>query len=521
MSNKTVDVLVIGSGIAGLMTAHLLADHLNVMIITKANVMTSNSSCAQGGMAAALSPQDGWQLHFADTLKAGQDHHNPRHVEMLVKRAPAIVETLVNLGVSFDRNEDGSITLGMEGAHQQRRIVHVNGDKTGRAFTSALIEIVKNRVTIQDYTMVSRLVTNEGRVIGVETEDEIIYANATVLATGGMGQLYSHTSNVEEATGDGFALAYRAGAQLTDMEFIQFHPTLLMKDDQTYGLISEAVRGEGAKLIDEHGIRIMDHHEGRELAPRDVVSREIHRVLSKGRNVYLDCTMIENFHERFPSLDERCERLNIDVSKTPLQVVPGAHFVSGGIETNSVGETTLPGLYAVGEVACTGVHGANRLASNSLLEGLVFSEQVATHILTSKRELHLAPLSEAAEVQFGELHLPTKIEIQKRMTANVGIERELKGLLDMKRWLHTFLPAIPISSKDDRDTLERKNMILVACLITEAAIQRTESRGGHYRSDFLNRDDQNWIGQYITFSKKSGVEVVDRGNEQEVAMQSL
>ncbi|WP_332694208.1 L-aspartate oxidase [Halalkalibacter lacteus] len=521
MSNKTVDVLVIGSGIAGLMTAHILADHLNVMIITKSNVMTSNSSCAQGGMAAALSPQDGWQLHLADTLKAGQDHHNPGHVEMLVKRAPAIVEILVNLGVSFDKNEDGSLTLGMEGAHQHRRIVHVNGDKTGQAFTNALIETVKNRVTIKDYTMVSRLVTNEGRVIGVETEDEIIYANATVLATGGMGQLYSHTSNVEEATGDGFALAYRAGAQLTDMEFIQFHPTLLMKDDQTYGLISEAVRGEGAKLIDEHGIRIMDHHQSKELAPRDIVSREIHRVLARGQNVYLDCSMIENFHERFPSLGERCERLNIDVSKSPLQVVPGAHFVSGGIETNSVGQTTLPGLYAVGEVACTGVHGANRLASNSLLEGLVFAEQVATHILANKRELHLIRLTKSDEVPYENSKLPSKKEIQKKMTASVGIERELKSLLHMKKWLHTLLPAINISPKDDRETLERKNMILVACLITEAAIQRTESRGGHYRSDFLERDDQNWLGQYITFSEKTGVAIVDKGKEQFVAIESL
>jgi L-aspartate oxidase len=472
-------------------------------------------------MAAAISPQDGWQLHLADTLKAGQDHHNPGHVEMLVKRAPAIVEILGNLGVSFDKNKDGSITLGMEGAHQQRRIVHVNGDKTGQAFTTALIETIKERVTIKDYTMVSRLVTNDGHVIGVETEDEIIYANATVLATGGMGQLYSHTSNVEEATGDGFALAYRAGAQLTDMEFIQFHPTLLMKDDQTYGLISEAVRGEGAKLIDEHGIRIMDHYQGKELAPRDVVSREIHRVLAKGRNVYLDCAMIENFHQRFQSLGERCEQLNIDVSKTPLQVVPGAHFVSGGVETNSVGQTTLPGLYAVGEVACTGVHGANRLASNSLLEGLVFAEQVATHILANKPELRLVRRKKSNEVPYENIRLPSKKEIQKRMTANVGIERELRSLLEMKNWLHTFWAATDISPKDDRETLETKNMLLVACLITEAAIQRTESRGGHYRSDFLERDDQNWLGQYITFSKKSGVTLIDRRREQFVAIENL
>ena len=522
MADKTVDVIVIGSGIAGLMTAHLLADHLNVMIITKSDAETSNSSCAQGGMAAAIGPEDHWQKHLIDTIKAGQDHHNYNHVEILVKRAPEMVKQLATLGVLFDRKSDGTLLLGMEGAHQERRIVHINGDKTGEAFTNALLKAVRDRITILDHTNVYELLLNNGRVVGVQTNKETIYATTVVLATGGLGQLYTHTSNVKEATGDGFALAYRAGAFLRDMEFIQFHPTLLAdKGSNVFELISEAVRGEGAQLLDELGNRLMETHSLKELAPRDVVSREIHRALASGKEVYLDCRNILDFQTRFPGLAERCRALEINPKKVLLPVAPGAHFISGGVQTDGVGRTSVEGLFAVGEVACTGVHGANRLASNSLLEGMVFAEQMSTHILSYSHETHSANL---LLVKNKELcgYLPSKEEIQKQMTQFVGIERCHEGLQQMKNWLKPFIKsASTIHYEDHIDIVERKNMLLVASLITEASLSRTESRGGHFRTDYPKRDDHKWMGCYLRLSKENGLTTGRDRNQTKIISTSL
>ncbi len=509
---KTVDVIIVGSGIAGLMTAHLLADHMNVMLITKSGLRTSNSSCAQGGMAAALSSDDDWKIHLADTLNAGQHHHNESHAEMLVKRAPAIVHLLAHLGVPFDKNEDGSLILGMEGAHQKRRIVHVNGDKTGQAFTEALINVVKERIAILEHTLVTTLLEKNNQVIGVQTNTGRFYAKSIVLATGGLGQLYEHTSNVEESTGDGYALAYRVGAVLKDMEFIQFHPTLLKRDTKTFGLISEAVRGEGAKLVTNSGERLMDHYPLKELEARDVVSREIHRVLQEGNEIYLDCRNIDEFTKRFPGLAERCVQAGINPEITPLSVVPGAHFASGGIETDKNGCTSVLGLYAIGEVACTGVHGANRLASNSLLEGFVFAEKVAAHILNDDKVWQaLPPKRDIEDIEWKVPEtFPSKKEIQINMTKYVGIERDQKGLNEMKKWLEPYrLMSSQICQTDSQSIIERKNMILVACLITEAAFQRMESRGGHYRKDFPERDDHYWLGKQITLSLETGPTVTE------------
>lgn len=506
MAQKTVDVIVIGSGIAGLMTAHLLADHMNVMIITKSNVETSNSSWAQGGMAAAIGPLDNWKKHFADTIEAGGSHHKIDHVEMLVKRAPHIIKMLESMGVLFDKQKDGSLMLGLEGAHQHRRIVHAKGDQTGKVFTNTLINALKGRVTIAEQTMVVKLLRAARRVIGVQTKSECIYAKAIVLATGGAGQLYTYTSNVPEATGDGFALAYRAGANLMDMEFVQFHPTLLVQESQTHGLISEAVRGEGAYLIDEKGNKLMDWHPLGDLAPRDVVSRAIESAIKQGLHIYLNYQPIKDFPARFPGLYQRCKQAKVDLEAKLLPVAPGAHFISGGIETDCYGRTSLSGLYAVGEVACTGVHGANRLASNSLLEGLVFAEQVATHIRTNPNPLQ----TEDGELPFEGmsiplLPLPTKDEIQKQMTANVSIKRDGHHLQKMKQWLEPFMmQALHVDQLDDRWQLEQKNMLLVAWLMTEAALERTESRGGHFRSDYPHKDDQNWLRVYITHARSQG-----------------
>lgn len=502
MAERAVDVIVIGSGIAGLMTAHLLADELNVIIITKSDVEASNSSWAQGGMAAAIGPLDHWKKHFADTVEAGQDHHKANHVEMLVKRAPEIVKILQAMGIPFDKSKDGSLLLGMEGAHQHRRIVHAKGDQTGRAFTAALINELKDRVTILEHTMVVKLLKADEKIIGVQTKNDCIYAGAIVLATGGVGQLYTHTSNVPEATGDGFALAYRAGASLVDMEFVQFHPTLLVQGDQTHGLISEAVRGEGACLVDEQGKKLMDWHPLQDLASRDVVSRTIQREIEKGKSVYLDCRAIEAFPTRFPGLYQRCIDAEINLDTALLPVAPGAHFISGGIETDAVGRTSLGGLYAVGEVACTGVHGANRLASNSLLEGLVFAEQVAAHIRTIRQSTPLDPVKPSHEEITAASSLPTKAAIQRRMTANVSIERDDSRLQEMKQWLEPFMmTALQVHAADKRERLERKNMVITAWLITEAAIQRTESRGGHFRLDYPSKNDQRWRGVSITLSR--------------------
>lgn len=512
MTREAVDVIVIGSGIAGLMTAHLLADHLNVIMITKSSVKTSNSSKAQGGMAASISPVDHWTKHFNDTTVAGQHHHRLDHLELLVRRAPNVVKTLEQLGVPFDRNEDGTLQLGMEGAHSCRRIVHASGDKTGEMFVTTLVECVKNRINLYENTFVRRLLQKDGKVVGVEAENNhFIYAKAVIVATGGVGALYPYTSNVKEATGDGFALAYRAGASLIDMEFIQFHPTLFIKDDRCYGLISEAVRGEGAFLVNDRGERILKSHPLGDLAPRDIVSRAIYAEMKKGNSVYLDCSKIDRLQQKFPSLYERLQKVKIENNLLP--VAPGAHFISGGIETDINGKTDVEGLYALGEVACTGVHGANRLASNSLLEGLVFAEQIATHILSNSVQGETEHEEQVAAKM--NTIIPSKAEIQQKMDALVGIERDEHRLTEMKQWLAPFLQATNyVDRHDDRHTLERKNMLITASLITNAAIIRTESRGGHYRSDYPYQRNE-WQGITLVQQKNLSSVVKKKINEEE------
>ncbi len=495
MSEKTADVVIVGSGIAGLMTAHLLADHMNVIIITKSQVEASNSSKAQGGMAAALDTFDDWRKHFTDTIEAGQQHHHIAHVELMTRRAPAIVNKLEKLGVVFDRQSGGALALGMEGAHSHRRIVHANGDETGKMFITALIAKLQGRVTLYEEQFVRQLLRKDGKVIGVKTKNMTIYAGAVVLATGGAGQLYLHTSNVREATGDGFALAYRAGAALVDMEFIQFHPTLFINKQICYGLISEAVRGEGAFLVNENGKKLMQDHPARDLAARDVVSRAIFSEIQQGHHVFLNCSQIEQMEIKFPSLYKRYLKAGLETMLLP--VVPGAHFMSGGIKTDQYGRTNVKGLYAVGEVACTGVHGANRLASNSLLEGLVFAEQVAEHLLTTELVTERMD-NEEEEITEEDLNHPTKEQLQERMSSFVGIERHRHCLEKMEGWLSSYFPqALKVCKHDEDEVVERKNMIVTAALITTAARTRTESRGGHYRIDYSKRDDKNWLGVSI------------------------
>ncbi len=433
MASVDADVVIIGSGIAGLMAAHLLADEVNVILITKARLTASNSNLAQGGIAAAIGDHDDWRLHLADTMLAGYGHNRYEQVKTVVRRAPTIIETMQKLGVPFDAKH-GSLTLGREAAHRQRRIIHAYGDQTGRAFIETLVQLIIQRVNIYEDTMAVELLVEDGAVGGVKTNKGAITARHTIMATGGAGQLFECTSNAPEATGDGMALAYRAGALLADLEFIQFHPTVLSKDGASFGLVSEAVRGEGAQLVTAEGERIMGTNPLKELAPRDIVSRALYAEIQAGKSVYLDCRMIENFSSRFPGISRLCQQAKVTDSLLP--VVPGAHFISGGIHTDGVGRTSLQQLYAIGEVACTGVHGANRLASNSLLEGLVFAELAVQDILSRPRTTERITRDHSKYA--GQLALPARQELQQRMTACVGIERSAESLMEMKEWLSRF-----------------------------------------------------------------------------------
>jgi len=509
---RKADVLIIGSGIGGLLTAKLLSDKRKVVLITKGNLDNSNSILAQGGIAAAIDKNDHWKDHYRDTLTAGHDHNEERTTEILVKNATKSIQQLMELGVRFDRDTSEQLELGREGGHHHHRIVHAGGDETGRRVITQLIEHVKANVTIYSQEMALDLIIHDGRCIGTVTKDNQgnIYhyqADHTILATGGIGGLYNITSNDKTVTGDGIAMAYRAGAALVDLEFIQFHPTMLSSRGKVYGLISEAVRGEGARLIDNDHQPIMEKiHPLKDLAPRDIVARQIYYALAKGKQIYLDISMIKHFERRFPTIHGMCQKSGISMQKGKLPVAPGAHFIMGGVKTNLNGETTIPGLYAVGETAWTGVHGANRLASNSLLEGIVFANRIADHIIKQTKQKSISYSSDFIEPK---LSLPPRAEIQKMMTKYVGIIRDQAGLLHAKEWFEQYLPSL----KTKRwihlplDEMTKLNMLTVAWLITTSALYRTESRGGHYRKDYPTSED-HWRKRYITRRRK-----VDESNQ--------
>ncbi|GAF65690.1 L-aspartate oxidase [Bacillus sp. TS-2] len=505
--SKKAGVIIIGSGIAGLMTAHLLADFCHVILITKSKLKKSNSYLAQGGIAAAIDRNDHWHHHFTDTLKAGYGHHDEANVEEMVKQGPNIIEQLMKIGVKFDTNEQNQILLGMEGAHQKRRIVHINGDQTGKGIIKQMMVMVQNRITIKEDTLAVQLLKRNQEIIGVKTNKELIYADYTIIASGGAGQIYENTSNCQEATGDGMVLAYQAGAQLKDLEFVQFHPTVLMKEGKPLGLVSEAVRGEGGVLVTANGIPLMSNHPQKDLASRDVVSRAIHHQNINGEKVYLDITSIGNFRARFPSITKLCEKANIQIESGLLEVRPGAHFFNGGIQVNSNGNTTLNRLYAVGEVACTGVHGANRLASNSLLEGLVFSNKIANHIRNRRDFISGIKI----ETNFFGRDLENQVmwlnksQIQAWMSRYVGIFRtkeSLEIMLSKLRPYESLLNKPTDYMIHDREHLETIHLLQLAFLITESALLRKESRGGHFRDDYLN-SDPDWTKTSIIWKREN------------------
>ncbi|REJ07456.1 L-aspartate oxidase [Halobacillus trueperi] len=502
---RTADIIIIGSGVAALQLARQLASDKNVIIITKSSLGHGNSRLAQGGIAAAIGGSDHPFYHFVDSVIAGRSMNNHQATLMMTKEAPHIIRELETDGCAFDYDEKGSLALGKEGAHTQNRIIHGGGDQTGKVLMDYLTQSLPPHVEIFENHYVFELMTNEeGRCFGVKSKDASgihkFHAPHTVLATGGCGQLFASTSNSSSVTGDGMALAYQAGAELTDMEFIQFHPTLLYIQERPVGLISEAVRGEGAVLVDKNGTPIMENvHPLKDLAPRHVVSQTIYQKRKNGENVYLDIRGVDGFQERFPHITNLCLQYGVDMNKGRIPVAPGCHFSMGGVKTDMVGRSTVEGLYAIGEVACTGVHGANRLASNSLLEGLVYGKRLAKH-LQNGSGLSFQSKETNEKRKPLPFHLPVKTKIQERMMENVGIVRDEQRLVNHLQWLESFVKPSEWSEYDlsmlTFEQMTRMFMLQTCWLITRSALEREESRGGHYRSDFPE-EQLDWLNKQI------------------------
>lgn len=499
------DVLVIGEGVAGQRAALAAAEHGDVIIVAKGQLRDSNTYWAQGGIAAVISESDTFESHVQDTLSAGGQLCEEQVVNAAVKAGPSQIKQLIEWGMPFDKVSGAvdQLALGREGGHSKRRVIHSRGDATGKALGTTLGQQVgsNGQIRLFEQCFVLDLITVDGETpqcIGAVTHHpqyglQVIWSAATILASGGVGQVYRETTNPAGATGDGIALAYRAGAEVADMAFVQFHPTTLYVAGATRALITEAVRGEGAYLIDQGGRRFMvDRHPMAELAPRDVVSQAILAQLAESghTHVYLDCRHLgaDNFADRFPGITKLLKNFDIDPSTDPIPVHPSAHYMIGGVRTDMSGRTNVAGLYVCGEASCTGLHGANRLASNSLLEGLVFGaaagaasrERVEAEILRGPVKI----ISDIRPSRRSELDLSdVRSSLRSLMWRHVGIEREeqqLSQVVDMfDFWARYILDKI----FDERSGWEVQNMLLAGALITRAAQWRQESRGTHYRVD--------------------------------------
>lgn len=492
--------LVVGSGIAGLHSAWRASAHGEVVVLTKRSLFDSATAYAQGGIAAALGAGDSPALHREDTLAAGAALCDAAAVQVLVEEGPARVRELQTAGARFDLDPSGALKLGLEAAHSANRIVHARGDQTGAEVARTLIARVREspRVTVLERTRVLDLIMHRGRCVGVRATvagvpTELI-ADATVLATGGCGQVYRYTTNPVVATGDGYAIAHRAGATLADMEFVQFHPTALDTPENPLALVSEAVRGEGATLVNSAGVRFLaKRHKLAELAPRDVVARAIFRERRNGA-VYLDARRAigRAFPKRFPGIFALCKARGIDPRRDLIPVTPAAHYMMGGVVVDLVGRTSLRGLWACGEVSRTGVHGANRLASNSLLEGLVFAERVARDLATAARLTSLpkpAAWTVRPLVDRGAAQVAAD-EVRQVMWDDAGIARTAHRLRRCLGHLAEIAQRLPDGAT------EEANLVQTAHLIAEAALRRRESRGGHYRTDYPTAKP-NWQRRHI------------------------
>lgn len=507
--------IVVGSGISALQLAKHLSEHFRVLMITKSTNRASNSYRAQGGIAVALSNDDESKLHYDDTLTAGCSFQDEKEVWELVHKAPEIIRELKIDGLKFDENNKGELVLGMEGAHSRRRIVHCGGDATGKHLMEHLYTAVESKVDSIENQFVYELIIHPvtKRCIGIKTKDEqgnnyTYFANHIVLASGGIGGLYSSTSNDSSIAGDGIALAYHVGAEIVDMEFIQFHPTLLYVKGETKGLISEAVRGEGARLVNENGKALMENkHPQGDLSPRHIVAKEIFESRLAGEDLFLDIAMIRNFKRKFPTITAICEKHEISVEDGKIPVAPGCHFLMGGVLVNSVGETSINGLYAIGETAAAGVHGANRLASNSLLEGLYYGRKVAHH-LNGLEDKKIQSIQTNREVGNKEvLNLPNKKLIQEKMMTYGGIIRKQSELIQLDSWLSGYDLVGHGLDLDQYSVAEIQLlfMLRVAKLVTTGSLVRKESRGAHNRADFPV-ESERWGKVHIVHSQK-GIEM--------------
>ena len=518
------DVVVVGSGVAGLTAAlRCEAAGLTTVVVTKARLDDGSTRWAQGGIAAALGDGDTPEQHLDDTLVAGAGLCDEEAVRILVTEGPDAVRRLIATGAHFDESAEGGLALTREGGHHRRRIAHAGGDATGAEISRALVDAVRARGlrTVENALVLDLLTDAEGRTAGVTLHvmgegqhDGVgaVHAPAVVLATGGMGQVFSATTNPAVSTGDGVALALRAGAEVSDLEFVQFHPTVLFLGPDAEGqqpLVSEAVRGEGAHLVDADGVRFMQgQHELAELAPRDIVAKGIMRRMRERNteHMYLDARHFgaEMWERRFPTILAACRAHGIDPVTEPVPVAPAAHYASGGVRTDSRGRTTVPGLYACGEVACTGVHGANRLASNSLLEGLVYAERIAADIAARRGGQEPParvprPLPQADRPAQPLLAPEARFAIQRIMTRGAGVlrsESSLARAADQLEALHAeardALDENGKTAEPGVDTWEATNLLCVARVLVAAARLREETRGCHWREDRPERDDTRW-----------------------------
>ena len=504
------DCLVVGAGIAGLRAALEAAQRRSVIVVCKGTLESSNTFKAQGGIASVLDEDDTFESHISDTLSTGCGVCDEEVVDLVVRRGPELIEQLLKWGTEFDLVENRIATT-LEGGHSHPRIAHGHGDETGRIIAEALIRKVRQNAnirTLENFYTIDLLTNDDDQCLGIigfdqKTGPQIIWAANTILATGGTGRLYRETTNPEGATGDGIAMAYRAGAVLRDLEFVQFHPTTLYIAGATRALITETLRGEGAILVDNKGCRFMkDYHDAAELAPRDIVSRAILSQMRKteATHVFLDVRHFDRayFARRFPWINELLESFDIDITKDLIPVRPSAHYMIGGVKTGYSAETSIENLYACGEIASTGLHGANRLGSNSLLEGLVFGKIAGQAVAESKKTnaahlkhpmiKHKIPPSDRTRLDADDV----RNSLRALMWRNVGITRSDQPLAEAQEIIRFWQRYVMDKIFDAPEGWECQNMLTTSLLMAQSARQRKESRGVHFRRDFPETDDKNF-----------------------------